>query len=320
MSHIHTHNKTILKRSLLLIAAFMLVEVAGGLLTNSLALLSDAGHMLSDAVALGLSLAAFYWSERPTTLRNTYGFRRGEIIAAALNGLMLVVIVIWIVIEAIGRLLNPPEVASLGMLIVAALGLLVNVVIAVWMHRGGDIQHNLNMKSAYLHVLGDLLGSVGAIVAALLMLVFGWRWADPLVSLFIAVLIGKSSLGVLQSTLHILMEGTPPNIDEKRLLATLCANEGVLAVHDLHLWTITSGLNALSCHIVVAGDISVREAEGIVQHIARQLHEQHGIQHSTIQTESEAHGHADSIVCTCAVDDAHLHVCAGDDGHHHHHH
>lgn len=306
MSHIHHHHKSVLKRALLLIAAFMLVEIAGGLLTNSLALLSDAGHMLSDAIALALSLAAFHWSDRPTTLKNTFGYRRGEIIAAALNGLTLAAIVLWIVIEAIGRLLHPPEVASLGMLAVAVTGLAVNILIAVWMHRGSDIHHNLNMKSAYLHVLGDLLGSVGAILAALLMLAFGWRWADPLVSLLIAALIGKSSVGVLKSALHILMEGAPTHIDHERLLTTLRAADGVIAVHDLHLWTITSGLNALSCHIVVAGDLRVHDAERIVQKLAHEL-AQHGIQHSTIQTESEAHGHSDSLVCACEAEDAHEH-------------
>lgn len=306
MSHVHTRNKAVLKGALLLIAAFMLVEVAGGLLTNSLALLSDAGHMFSDALALGLSLAAFYWGERPNTLRNTYGFRRSEIIAAALNGLTLAAIVLWIVVEAVGRLLHPPEVASIGMLAVAVIGLAVNILIAVWMHRGSDIHHNLNMKSAYLHVLGDLLGSVGAILAALLMLAFGWRWADPVVSLLIAALIGKSSIGVLKSALHILMEGTPAHIDHERILATLRAADGVIAVHDLHLWTITSGLNALSCHIVVAGEMRVRDAERIVQQLAHEL-AQHGIQHSTIQTESEAHGHSDSLVCACEAEDAHEH-------------
>ena len=312
MSHVHTHNKTVLKYSLLLIAAFMLVEIAGGLLTNSLALLSDAGHMLSDAAALGLSLAAFHWSERPTTLKNTYGYRRGEIIAAALNGLTLVAIVLWILIEAIGRLLNPPPVASLGMLVVSAIGLVVNITIAVWMHRKSDVHDNINMKSAYLHVLGDLLGSVGAILAAVLMMAFGWRWADPLVSLFIAALIGKSSIGVLKSALHILMEGSPAHIDHERLLATLRAHEAVISVHDLHLWTITSGLHALSCHIVVKGELRVCEAERIVQQLAHQL-EHHGIQHSTIQTESEAHGHSDSLVCDCEAEAAHDHA------HHHHH-
>ena len=306
MSHIHHHHKSVLKRALLLIAAFMLVEIIGGLLTNSLALLSDAGHMLSDAIALGLSLAAFHWSDRPTTLKNTFGYRRGEIIAAALNGLTLAAIVLWIVIEAIGRLLNPPPVASLGMLVVSAIGLVVNITIAVWMHRKSDVHDNINMKSAYLHVLGDLLGSVGAILAAVLMLAFGWRWADPLVSLLIAALIGKSSISVLKSALHILMEGTPAHIDHERILATLRAADGVIAVHDLHLWTITSGLNALSCHIVVAGEMRVRDAERIVQQLAHEL-THHGIQHSTIQTESEAHGHSDSLVCACEAEDAHEH-------------
>ena len=192
------------------------------------------------------------------------------------------------------------------MLAVAVIGLAVNILIAVWMHRGSDIHHNLNMKSAYLHVLGDLLGSVGAIFAAVLMLAFGWRWADPVISLLIAALIGKSSIGVLKSALHILMEGAPAHIDHDRLLATLRAADGVIAVHDLHLWTITSGLNALSCHIVVAGEMRVRDAERIVQQLAHEL-THHGIQHSTIQTESEAHGHSDSLVCACEAEDAHEH-------------
>ena len=177
---------------------------------------------------------------------------------------------------------------------------------------GLDVRRDLTLGElrlpgrALLPVVSAIGGLVGAILAAVLMMAFGWRWADPLVSLFIAALIGKSSIGVLKSALHILMEGSPAHIDHERLLATLRAHEAVISVHDLHLWTITSGLNALSCHIVVAGEMRVRDAERIVQQLAHEL-AQHGIQHSTIQTESEAHGHSDSLVCACEAEDAHEH-------------
>ena len=169
-NHSHSGNKKVLRISFVIIATYMVVEIIGGLLTNSLALLSDAGHMFSDAAALGLSLLAFHFGERPGSRSNTFGYKRFEILAALLNGLTLMLIAVWIVYEAVGRFANPPEIATTGMLVVSVIGLLVNIFVAWYMHRGGDTEENINMRGAYLHVLGDLLGSVGAIAAAVLMM------------------------------------------------------------------------------------------------------------------------------------------------------
>ena len=213
----------------------MLVEVAGGFLTNSLALLSDAGHMLSDAAALGLSLFAFNFGERKGNLRKTFGYRRIEILAAMINAVTLIVIAVFIVIEAARRLQNPPEVATAGMLAISTLGLAVNIVVALYMLRGGDVRENVNMRGAYLHVLGDAAGSVGAIVAALAMMCFGWGWADAAASLLVAALIVKSGWGVLKESLNILMEGSPKGVSLDGLVAQIRGVDGVLSVHDLHV-------------------------------------------------------------------------------------
>ena len=311
-SHTHSTNKKVLKVSLVIIALYMLVEVVGGLWTNSLALLSDAGHMFSDALALGLSLLAFQLSERPSSSKRTFGFKRFEILAAAINGLALVLIAVLIVYEAIGRFAHPPEIATWGMLIISVIGLVVNMVVALYMLRGGETHDNVNMHGAYLHVLGDLLGSVGAISAAILMMMFGWRWADPLASVLVALLIAKSGWGILRTTIQILMEGTPVEADTHHLQATILAVPGVLAVHDLHVWTITSGLNALSSHVVVNGELSVREAEQVVAEIERVLQD-NNIHHSTIQTESPQSGHGHDLFCQL-----HQHKQQNHESQHHH--
>ena len=312
-SHSHSGNKKVLRVSFIVIAVFMVVEIVGGLLTNSLALLSDAGHMFSDAAALGLSLLAFHFGERPGSRSNTFGYKRFEILAALLNGLTLMLIAVWIVYEAVGRFANPPEIASTGMLVVSVIGLLVNIFVAWYMHRGGDTEENINMRGAYLHVLGDLLGSVGAIAAAVLMMAFGWRWADPLASVIVALLIAKSGWGVLKSSSHILMEGAPANIHCDDIVAEIKKVNGVESVHDLHIWTITSGLHALSCHIVVDGSLSVAEAEQIVYEVEHQLQHQN-ISHVTVQTESRAHGHGDDLLCSMP---GHNHNAHGHHGHAH---
>ena len=312
-SHSHSGNKKVLRVSFIVIAVFMVVEIVGGLLTNSLALLSDAGHMFSDAAALGLSLLAFHFGERPGSRSNTFGYKRFEILAALLNGLTLMLIAVWIVYEAVGRFANPPEIATTGMLVVSVIGLLVNIFVAWYMHRGGDTEENINMRGAYLHVLGDLLGSVGAIAAAVLMMAFGWRWADPLASVIVALLIAKSGWGVLKSSSHILMEGAPANIHCDDIVAEIKKVNGVESVHDLHIWTITSGLHALSCHIVVDGSLSVAEAEQIVYEVEHQLQHQN-ISHVTVQTESRAHGHGDDLLCSMP---GHNHNAHGHHGHAH---
>ena len=312
-SHSHSGNKKVLRVSFIVIAVFMVVEIVGGLLTNSLALLSDAGHMFSDAAALGLSLLAFHFGERPGSRSNTFGYKRFEILAALLNGLTLMLIAVWIVYEAVGRFANPPEIATTGMLVVSVIGLLVNIFVAWYMHRGGDTEENINMRGAYLHVLGDLLGSVGAIAAAVLMMAFGWRWADPLASVIVALLIAKSGWGVLKSSSHILMEGAPANIHCDDIVAEIKKVNGVESVHDLHIWTITSGLHALSCHSVVDGSLSVAEAEQIVYEVEHQLQHQN-ISHVTVQTESRAHGHGDDLLCSMP---GHNHNAHGHHGHAH---
>src|SRR4051795_10610584 len=204
-SHGHSANKKALFLSFLLITAFMVVEVIGGLLTNSLALLADAGHMLSDAAALGLSFFALKLGERKASQVKTFGYKRFEIIAAALNGLTLIIISLYIFYEAFQRFFDPPEVQSTGMLMISVTGLLVNI-IAAWILMKGDKDENLNVRSAFLHVLGDMLGSVGAIVAALMIMFFGWGIADPIASVIVAVLILISGSRVTKDSFHILME------------------------------------------------------------------------------------------------------------------
>ncbi|MDO4227176.1 cation diffusion facilitator family transporter [Neisseria sp.] len=310
--HTHTANKQVLRFSLLLIGSFMLIEAVAGWLTNSLALLSDAGHMFSDAAAIALSLAAFRFGERPADSKRSFGYQRFEIIAAAANGITLLLIAVWIVAEAANRLLNPPEIAGASMLAVAALGLAVNIVVAWYMLKNSDTEGNINMRAAYLHVLGDLLGSIGAIAAGVLVLAFGWTWADPAVSVLIALLIGRSGWGVTKNSLHILMEGTPSGTDMDQVAADIRNIEGVAGLHDIHAWTITSRKHALSCHIVVDGALNVAEAYQITQAVEAAV-QRHGIVHVTVQTEPPQHGHEEHGCSAGQGGDTHHH------DHHHHH-
>lgn len=282
--HADAGNVRVLRTALLITAAFMLIEAAVGVVSGSLALLSDAGHMLSDAAALGLALLAFKLGERPADTARSYGYQRVEILAAALNGLTLVAIAVWIVAEAVQRLLAPPRVVGWLMLCTALLGLLVNLLVMALMKREADTEGNINMRGAYLHVLGDLLGSAGAIIAGIVMLAFGWYWADPLISLLIAALIAKSGWHVLRDSIHVLMEGTPPQVDLATIVSEIRQIDGVLDVHDLHAWTITSRSHALSCHIAVSGGLTVEQAAKI-NALVQAAVQKHGIGHVTIQTE-----------------------------------
>ncbi|WP_077212252.1 cation diffusion facilitator family transporter [Bacillus dakarensis] len=310
--HDHTHgaNKKTLMISFIIITGYMIIEAIGGFLTNSLALLSDAGHMLSDAISLGIALLAFTLGEKAANYSKTYGYKRFEILAAVLNGITLVLIAIYIFYEAIQRFQNPPEVASTGMLMIASIGLLVNIFVAWIMMRGGDVEENLNMRGAYLHVISDMLGSIGAIIAALLIIFFGWGWADPLASVIVAALVLRSGYFVTKSGLHVLMEGTPQNVNVDDVVETIQNTKGILGVHDLHVWSITSGLNALSCHAVVSDSMSVAESEVMLRQIEHDLEHQN-IHHMTIQLETSAHLHDNSILCNAKAESS---------GHHHHHH
>ncbi|WP_057912585.1 cation diffusion facilitator family transporter [Peribacillus muralis] len=284
--HHHSNNKKALLASFILISTFMVVEVIGGFLTNSLALLSDAGHMLSDAAALGLSYTAIRLGERKATSSKSYGYKRFEIIAACLNGLTLIVISVFIFVEAIKRFVNPPEVQSLGMLMISIIGLLVNV-IAAWILMSGDKEDNLNVRSAFLHVIGDMLGSVGAIAAALLIYLFDWGVADPIASIIVAFLIIISGCRVVRDSFHILMEGTPYQVDVDDVKTSLLGLGSVTNVHDLHIWTITSGFLTMSCHVVI--DKSGNH-DTVLAEAQKLLHDQFGIEHSTIQVERQEAG------------------------------
>lgn len=299
--HDHHHalpsNQKVLWVAFIIIASFMLVEIIGGLVTGSLALLSDAGHMLSDALAIGFSLLAFKLGEKAVSERQTFGYKRLEILFALLNGVTLVAIAVFILIEAVKRLSNPPDVATTGMLIVSSIGLLVNLFVAWYMAKNSDVKDNVNMKSAYLHVLGDLLGSIGAIVAALLMMFFGWQLADPIVSVLVSLLIAHSGIGVIKSTFHILMQGAPKEIDQTALVNDIQAIEGIKNVHDLHLWTLTSQQHLLSAHLVVSGEMSVSQSQTLICAV-EQVAKTHGISHSTLQVECEQHGHSEQLYCS----------------------
>ena len=289
--HGHSHgstNRHVLRVSLAVIGGFMLVEAAAGWLSSSLALLSDAGHMFSDAAALALALAAFKWADKAADPRKSYGYRRVEILAAALNGLTLVVMAVWIAAEAVVRLFRPVEVAGGAMLGVAVLGLFANLFVAWYMLRGE--RGNLNMRGAFLHVLGDLLGSVAAVAAGLLIWLYGWTWADLAASVLVAALIGKSGWGVLSASLHILMEGTPENTDLAEIAAEIQSIDGVLGLHDLHAWTITSSSHALSCHIAVADGWTVAQAAELAARIEHAV-QAHGIGHVTVQAEPAGRPH-----------------------------
>lgn len=274
----------------------MIVEAIGGFLTNSLALLADAGHMLSDAISLGIALLAFKFGEKAANYQKTFGYRRFEILAAVLNGVTLIVIALFIFYEAIQRFQNPPEVASTGMLIIASIGLVVNIVVAWIMMRGADVEENLNMRGAYLHVISDMLGSIGAVIAALLMIFFGWSWVDPLASVIVAALVLRSGYHVTKAGLHVLMEGTPANVDVEEVINTIRNKPGIEGLHDLHIWSITSGLNALSCHAVVDDSMSIAESDTLLRSLESDL-EKLNIHHVTIQLETAAHLHDDSVLC-----------------------
>src|SRR5699024_687275 len=258
MSHDHAHdaNKKTLFTAFIIITFFMIIEAVGGFLTNSLALLADAGHMLSDAISLAVAVVALTLGERVANYSKTYGYKRFEILAAVFNGVTLILISGFIFYEAIGRFQNPPEVSSFGMLGIAAIGLVVNIVVAWMLMRSGSTQDNLNIRAAFLHVLGDLRGSVGAIVAALVMIFIHWGIAHTFANVIVGILILISGWRVTKDALHVMMEGTPVNVDLEDIVRSIKSFDEVKGIHDLHAWTITSGMNALSAHVVVDGKMT----------------------------------------------------------------
>ena len=284
MTHAHQHSRARSRRALtlvlLLTATYTVVEVVAGLLTGSLALLADAGHMLGDVGALGLALGAAWLASRPATPDRSFGFQRAEILAALVNGLVLVAIAIWIFVEAIGRLDDPPEILGGWMLAVALLGLAVNLVAAGILTRAAG--ESLNVQAALRHVLADLVSSAGVAVAAIVVLATGWEQADPLAGMAISLLILASSWSILRDSVVILLEATPSGIDAREVGRRMAAAEGVVEVHDLHIWTITSGFPALSAHVLVArgDDCHARRLE-----LEQMLAGDFGLEHTTLQVE-----------------------------------
>ncbi|MFN3413812.1 MAG: cation diffusion facilitator family transporter [Thermoanaerobaculum sp.] len=268
-----------LKLALGLCLAYMTVELVGGFLANSLALLADAGHMLADAGSIGLALFAAKLTLRPSSKKLTYGYHRAEILAATLNAATLLAVGLSILVEAFRRLAHPPQVASGVMLAVAVPGLVVNLAMAAVLHGGG--QNNLNVRAAFLHVLTDTLGSVQVILAALTMMWFGWAWADPVASILLSGLVMFSGYRVLRETVFILMEGTPAQIDLDQLRQSLLAVEGVAGVHDLHVWLIASDFVAASVHL----EVSDSADDSLLWQVRKLLAEKFDIHHSTVQLE-----------------------------------
>ncbi|HEY8001237.1 MAG TPA: cation diffusion facilitator family transporter [Solirubrobacterales bacterium] len=275
-------SKRALKLVLALTSAFLVAEVVGGVISDSLALLADAGHMLSDTLSLGVALFAAWLAGRPGGPSRTFGYRRAEILAALFNGVTLVAISIWIFIEAGMRFGDPPDVEAGLMLAIAVVGLGVNVVAARILH--GHSGESLNVSAALRHVVADILGSVGVIVAAVVILATGWEYADPVVSVAIGLLILASSWTILRDSVQILLEGSPAGTDVEQVGLAMAEVAGVKQVHDLHVWTITSGFPALAAHVLVDRDTDCHATR---RELEAMLHERFELDHTTLQVDHE---------------------------------
>lgn len=273
-----------------LTATIMVAEAVGGFLTNSLALLSDAGHMLTDVSAMILSLLALWFAGRPADLKKTYGYYRMEILSALLNGVMLLVITIFILMEAWERLRTPATVELGPMAIVAAIGLVANLAALGFLHQ----THSMNVRGAFLHVLGDTLSSVGVLVGAGIMWWTGWYVVDPIISVLISIVIVVGALRLVKDAVDVLLEAVPAHVDLEQVRELMGKVQGVQAVHDLHVWTISSGMYALSAHLVVA-DPMVCNNDDILTAVKHELFDRFGIDHTTIQIESQAYAHLGEV-------------------------
>ena len=292
-AHRHTHAKNALKPALIITSAFLIAEFIGAIYTNSLTLLADSGHMLTDLAALSLSLAASWFATRRATPQKTFGFYRIEILAALLNGMILVLIALYIFYKAYGRLWNPPEVHAGWMLVVACVGLVANLVSAYLLF--GEHRHSLNVRGALFHVISDAIGSVGAIVASLAILLGGYVAADPAISVIVGILILSSSWVLIRDAVDILLEGTPSHVDIVSLQHDLKEISGVESVHDLHVWTLTSGVLAMSCHVVISDENLSRNL--VLAEIKELSRERFRIDHTTVQIEEL--GPAESVLDSC---------------------
>ena len=284
MAHAHDHGRVESRRALAgalaLTASYTVVEVVGGVLAGSLALLADAVHMLSDNVALAVALGAAWLASKPATSERSYGYKRAEVLAALANGVMLVALAIWIFVEAARRLRDPGDVLGGWMLAIALVGLAVNAAAGLVLSRAR--RDSINVEAAFRHVFADLLGSLGVAIAAVVILATGWVEADPVVSILIGLLVLASAWSILRNSTEILLESTPRGIDADALGRRLASAQGVVEVHDLHVWTITSGFPALSAHILVRPG---EDCHGRRRELERLLHDEFGIEHTTLQVD-----------------------------------
>jgi cobalt-zinc-cadmium efflux system protein len=289
--HGHSHGasrateSSALKQALVLIVVFMLAEVTAGVLASSLALLSDAAHMLTDAVALAMSLAAARLAARPAGGAMTYGLGRAEILSAQANGVTLLVLSVLIVVDALRRLVSPPHVDGLPVLVVALVGIVVNLLAAAVLARGSSEKRSLNIEGSYRHILTDLYGFIATAAAAVVILATGFGRADPIASLLIAGLLLYAAFGLLRDSGRVFMEAAPAGIDPNEIGRTLAAFAGVVEVHDLHVWEVTSGFPALSAHIVVRAGDDCHELRRAMQTM---VSERFDIDHTTLQVDHEA--------------------------------
>ena len=288
VDHFHDHRGAgRLLSALCLIAGYMVVEVVAGILSGSLALLADAAHMLTDAGAIGLALFAIWIANRPASIERTFGYYRTEVLAALFNALSLWLVSAWIFFEAYGRFRNIPEVEGDIVLVVGGVGLVINLVAAWILHRSAD--RSINVEGAFKHVIADLLGSVGVIVSGVLTLTFGWWIADPILGMFIGILVLASSWRLVVKVFNVLLEGVPVGLDMHRLCRQLEELEGVTLVHDIHAWTITSGYESFTAHVLIDPDYP-GELETLRLQMQQIVYRNFGITHITIQMEQSAEG------------------------------
>lgn len=281
--HVSASNRKVLLRALILTALFMLVEVIGGLISGSLALIADAGHMLTDAGALLLAFAAVSWSSKPADSKRTYGYGRLQVLAAFSNGIALIALTLWILAEAVGRFNNPQPIQSMSMFVVAVIGLMVNLIVFKMLHSSSE--DNINIRGAMLHVLGDLLGSVGAIIAALIIWKWELLWVDPLLSVLFSILILRSAYHIVKDSTHILLEGTPLNMRLDTIEQDLLAIDGVIDVHHVHLWSLNEQEPMMTFHALIEPD---KSSDAVIDELLSCLKQNHAIGHATIQVEQSS--------------------------------
>ena len=299
-SHTHSHlreaaNETVtrLTWSLLITLAFVVFEAAAGYYANSLALLTDAAHNLTDVIALGLSWFAIRITTQPANAQKTYGYHRAGILVALLNSTTLILISLGIFYEAYKRFMSPPEVQSSVMIVVGLIAVVINLVTALLVHRGSE--SDLNLRSAFVHLMGDVLSTIGAVIAGIIIYFTGANWLDPFVSVLIGILILYNAWGILRDAVDILLESTPRDVDMKKMVAEITQLEGVLGVHDLHVWSITQSLRTMSAHILT-DDISVSAGAEIQNRINELVAHRYNIAHATLQLECVECG-PDGLYC-----------------------